>query len=149
MIEMLGVLAVIGVLSIGAVLGIRYVLDKLSANLVYKEAASQAAEILNKKVIYTTEANGLEIAYAYSSKYIHSREFKTSSRDTILLFANNLSAGVCNKLITEEEGNVFTRIYPKDSTSCQDTNTVVFQINVGKKRTPNIPNPLPTEECTE
>ena len=45
--EMLAVLSLIGVLTAGAVLGVRYALDKMSANLIYKEAASQALEILN------------------------------------------------------------------------------------------------------
>ena len=38
MMEMLGTLAVMGMLTIGAVSGIRYVMDKNTANAIMKEA---------------------------------------------------------------------------------------------------------------
>ena len=45
MVEMLAVLGIIGVLSIGALNGIRYILDKNTANDILEEALTQASEI--------------------------------------------------------------------------------------------------------
>ena len=72
MLEMLGTLAIMGMLTIGAVSGLRHVMDKNTANAIMKEALTQASEIkLRRRQNIDTDG---KIRYAYKSEYIKSRE---------------------------------------------------------------------------
>ena len=82
MIEMLGVLAIIGVLSVGTLGGIRYILDKNTANEVLKEALTQASEIKLRRR-QKVHASG-EVKYAYQSTYIKSRTYSSDGLSLIL-----------------------------------------------------------------
>ena len=49
MLETIAVLAVIGILSVAAIMGLTYIKEKNTANQVMKEAVTQAAEIKARK----------------------------------------------------------------------------------------------------
>ena len=122
--EMLGTLAIIAILSIAAVSGIRYVLDKNTANAIMKEALTQASEIKLRRKKHTHTSG--EIKYAYKSEYISSRTYGNSN--TLILKAKGVSEGVCNKLVSEKEVSIFDSILTSnnDKTECKDANTIVF-----------------------
>ena len=89
MLEMLGTLAIIGVLSIGAINGIRYVLDKNTANAIMKEALTQASEIKLRRRQKKDTSSG-EIKYAYKSEYIRSRTYNSFGNEIILKTKNSI-----------------------------------------------------------
>ena len=123
MVEMLGVLAVIGVLSIGALSAIRYILDKNTANDIMKEALTQASEIKIRRR-QKVHSSG-EVKYAYGSEYIKSRTYSENGLELILKTKNNISEAVCKKLISEEPVSIFDSITTTTG-ECKTYNTIVF-----------------------
>lgn len=130
MIEMLAVLAMIAILTVGAIAGLTWALDKYQANEVLKEATAQATELKLRSRAYLSSDG--EIQYAYASKYISSRKYEDDTRKVILLFAENITKGVCDKLVLRDNQThpLFTSILVDDAfVECQKgNNTVVFKI---------------------
>ncbi len=54
MVEMLGVLAVMGVLSIGGVAGYRYAMDKMNANDIINEVKKRAVTASQQRILRMT-----------------------------------------------------------------------------------------------
>ena len=123
MVEMIATLALIAVLTYGAVSGIRYVLNKKTANEIMKEALTQASEIKVRRR-QKVHSSG-EVKYAYSSEYIKSRTYSENGFELILKTKNNISAGVCEMLVSEEPVSIFDSITTTTG-ECKTYNTIVF-----------------------
>ena len=147
MIEMLGVLAIIGVLSVGALSGLNYVMDKNTANQIMAEAYNHANAL---KTMYKIKmADGQNIYTGIKNNRIQSAYFKDASKKVILLEAPNISKGVCTKLIKDESENdpIFLSILVDDAfDECGQNNTVIFALNGTPTPTPK-PTPDPDPEC--
>ena len=139
MVEMIAVLAIMGILSLGALSGVNYVKDRNVANQILKEALTQASEIQTTHRI-KTETNSLEIRYgqASSSEYIRSRAFTNNERNKIVLRAFNVSEGVCKKIVSAEPVEIFNCItLGKDTSTCDNENN-----NVSPDNCDNVSNDI-------
>ena len=108
MVEMLGVLAIIGVLAIGALAGLRYVLDKITVNRVVDEALAQATDIKTKtkKLDVPSEYYGSGFAYPGAGKYVHFVDRTYGDDGTVYLYTASVSSGVCKKLISNYSAGI-------------------------------------------
>ena len=124
MVEMLGTLAIMGMLTIGAVSGIRYVMDKNTANAIMKEALTQASEIKVRRRQNIDTDGKIRYAYKNKSEYIISREYNASDKKIILKTGPNITVGVCEKLVGKNV-SIFTSIESSEG-SCKTYNTMIF-----------------------
>ena len=97
MIEMLAVLTIIGILSIGGLSGIFHVLNRDTADKIMKEALTQASEIKlrRRQKIYSSGDKKGEIKYAYASEYIKSRTYSDDGLSLILKTKNDIFVNDC------------------------------------------------------
>ena len=92
MIEMIGVLVIVGALTIGGLVGHKAVQENMSATKVLKEAMNQAAELkLRPKHVVNNDG---ELAYHRKSNFIVSRTYDEGT-NSLILKTNPLSAAVC------------------------------------------------------
>lgn len=127
-VEMLSIIAVIGVLSISALSGLEYVLDKVKANAIMDEALEEAVVLRGRRNLPVTA--GGEIKYAYQSKYISSRKYEDATKKMILLTANNVKEGVCQRLVSNHSPNsVIVSVATSDGGACKSIGKVVFKIS--------------------
>ena len=120
MLEMLGVLAIVGVLSIGGLAGFRGALDKNQENKVFDEASLQGLEILTNRKL---KMNGEEIRYPYSSDFIVSRTFD-AYRKNVILKTNTLAKTVCQGVATKSNQGIFGDI------TCAENNVLTFMVPI-------------------
>ena len=118
MLEMLGVLAIIGVLSVGGIAGFKMALNRHQENKVFDEANIQGLEILTARSV---QMNGDEIYYPYASEFIVSRKIDTD-RKNILLSTGILSESVCQSLSEKSNQGIFGEI------TCSTTNALTFEV---------------------
>lgn len=147
--EMLGVLAIMGVLTVGAVSGIRYALDKNQANQIMSEAYSHALSLKTQTKIRTFEDG--QIYTNIKKNRIASAHFESSLNDTIVFEAPNVIKGVCEQLIITQDDDdpVFLSILVDgNSDQCGEKNTMVFAMKGVKTPHPDI-NPQPTPDPCE
>ena len=131
MVEMLAVLSISALIVSGIIGSVRYILDKNTANQILKEALTQASEIKLRRKQYLK--NDGEIRYAYDSEYITSRKYgkdKKGNDDGTLIFkVENVSKGVCKKLVSKEGVSIFSSIHvdtTNEDKDCQETNVLAF-----------------------
>ena len=128
-VEMLCIIAVIGVLSISALSGLQYVLDKIKANAIMDEALEQAVFLRGRKNLPVT--TGGEIKYAYQSKYISSRKYEDATKKTMLLTVNNVKEGVCQRLVSNHSPtSVILSVSTDDGGACKSVGNVVLKVSI-------------------
>ena len=148
MLEMLGVLAVIGILSIASLSGMTYLKEKNIANQITKEAITQAAEIKARAKQFVDGSGEIQYARGGESLYISSRRYGATAvgKTTLILSAkmrdengnfNQISKSLCQKMISKKKVGIFDCILADESAttcptsedadvSCKEDNVIVF-----------------------
>ena len=135
MVEMLGVLAVIGILSIASLSGMTYLKEKNIANQITKEAITQAAEIKARAKQFVDGSGEIQYARSGEGLYIFSRKYGSAAagKTTLILSAmmrdenekfNPISKSLCQKMISKEKVGIFNCIaVGENTTECSNTGT--------------------------
>ena len=134
MVEMLGTLAIIGVLSVGGIAGYSYGMDKYQANTIVNDVMLRAVEL--KAQLDTTEAPNLDswptttagkyaIGLETGGEYING--IQVSGVDKRL--CEMLFDGMINNAIVKIGSTEYDSV--ADTADCSDTNTMVFYVDNG------------------
>ena len=132
MVEMLGVLAIIGVLSIGSIAGYSYAIDKYRANTIVDDVMLRAIEA-TAQFDATGDANLSEWPTMTAGEHLIGLEDKT-----IGIQVDGLPKRVCQMVFDGMINNTTIKIgtteysEPSDDV-CSDNNTMVFYINPPEK----------------
>ncbi len=134
MVEMLGTLAIMGVLSIGGVAGYRYAMDKLNANTILSEISKRAMTASQQRLVgQSINLNEYGAAEIQKFPVAHTNDF---DGDTAFfsLSVSNVPKGICDKVIqgklrTVSEVWLNTDTDVTDGGTCDDSengNTIEF-----------------------
>ncbi len=151
MVEMLGTLAIMGVLSIGGVAGYRYAMDKLNANTVLSEISKRAMTASQQRLVgQSINLNEYGAAEIQTFPVTHTNDV---DGDTAFfsLSVSNVPKGICDKVIQEKlrtaaEVWLNTNTDVTDGGTCDDSengNTIefVFANTLDVNATPTEPTP--------
>ncbi len=133
MVEMLGTLAIMGVLSIGGVAGYRYAMDKLNANTILSEISKRAMTASQQRLIgQSINLNEYGAAKIQDFDVTHTNDVDGDTAFFSLTVAD-VPKGICdkvieNKLRTVSEVWLNTDTDVTDGGSCDDgeNNTIEF-----------------------
>ncbi len=100
MVEMLGTLAIMGVLSIGGVAGYRYAVDKANANAIL-DGVNKRAVIVSQQRIVGQEVNLSEFEADIKGAYPTTAEIYADSRFFAVL-VDKVPQGVCDHILREK-----------------------------------------------
>ena len=148
MVEMLGTLAIIGVLSVGGIAGYSYGMDKYRANTIINDVMLRSVDAL-AQFDSTGDANLSEWPTTTVGKYTIGLE-----NDTIGIQVSGLPKRLCKMvfdgLINQSTIKIGTTEYdsPTDDV-CGDTNTMVFYVDEAPLNTDNTENENDTATETE
>ncbi len=158
MVEMLGTLAIMGVLSVGAVAGYRYAIDKFNSNTILNEISKRAMTASQQRLvgqpINLNEYGAAEIQ-GYTVGHTNDVDGDTAF---FSLSVSNVPKGICdkvieNKLRTATEVWLNTNTDVTDGGTCDDNengNTIefVFANTLDPNATPTEPTPACDPACT-
>lgn len=138
MIEMLGVLAVVGVLSIGAIIGYRYALTKAQANKTQAELSTWAVTCSMQLIKNTDILNTAELGTTTKLGYPIAAFLLEDAPDFFEITVDSIPAAVCEHLLRLEwtapvQISVNDIQYKKDVSVCGTTPatlTYLFQNNL-------------------
>ncbi len=120
MIEMLGVLAIIGVLSISAISGFRSAMDKHKANQVLNDVALGLAELKMREVVYADE----EVEFDFDTESGLDMVGYVDNVGNDYVAVTGISKGICKKLLPLKNVGSLGLIYQVDAatelTECTD-----------------------------
>ena len=134
MVEMLGVLAVTGVLSIAGVMGYNYAIDKIKANQIMKDielAYVSVSSSANRKDMGLSEYTDALSGYPTFTELIVDKDFQTD-----IVLVKNVPNSVCDKLLDMTENSAWiissvdagtNYLYPLKE--CAEQNAMVFSLN--------------------
>ena len=148
MIEMLGVLAIIGVLSIGAVAGYKFALNKFRANEIINElnarALSVSAQMLSTTTPYESDeviedgfGNTLAVGYSAQSAVAPNPEY-------FKIFVDDIPSEVCIQILRDYENPIMIFVnevrYNADTSICATESSMVdmsfaFRRDLGERET--------------
>ena len=140
MIEMLGVLAIIGVLTIGGLMGYRYAMNKHKANTILNDVSLAMADLT------VQDPDGGAIArqaVAFNPDSGLAMESERTEDGNNIVYVNGVAKAVCQILIQIKPTDAYENIYDGDLnalTSCSDNQTMAF----GSK---DSGEPPVTKEC--
>ena len=121
MVEMLGVLAIMGVLSIGGVAGYRYAVDKMNANEIINELKKRAITASQQRVL----GQGINLSEygAILGKYAVDTidDFYEDEAGYFVLETKNIPQEVCNFILKSDWGLPTEMIIGESSVSANDT----------------------------
>ena len=126
MIEMLGVLAIIGVLTIGGLMGYRYAMNKHKANLILNDVSLAMADLT------VQDPDGGAIArqaVAFNPDSGLAVESERTEDGNNIVYVNGVAKAVCQILIQIQPTDAYENIYDGDLnalTSCNDNQTMAF-----------------------
>ena len=126
MIEMLGVLAIIGVLTIGGLMGYRYAMNKHKANLILNDVSLAMADLT------VQDPDGGAIArqaVAFNPESGLAMESERTEDGNNIVYVNGVAKAVCQILIQIKPTDAYENIYDGDLnalTSCSDNQTMAF-----------------------
>ena len=126
MIEMLGVLAIIGVLTIGGLMGYRYAMNKHKANLILNDVSLAMADLT------VQDPDGGAIArqaVAFNPDSGLAMESERTEDGNNIVYVNGVAKAVCQILIQIKPTDAYENIYDGDLnalTSCNDNQTMAF-----------------------
>ena len=157
MIEMLGVLAIIGVISAAGFVGFKTALNKHEANTVLNDAAFALATIHTR----SSETGINEYRIDTGSKWEVSA-FRSDELDDFAVVAD-VPKKVCQHVLPYKSKGTFGKFYDANSgteevmqelMTCADTQTIVFAYSQNSENNPTPPAPEPdcsgvrqTESC--
>ncbi len=151
MVEMLGTLAIMGVLSIGGVVGYRYAMDKFNANTILSEISKRAMTASQQRLvgqpINLNEYGAAEIQ-GYTVGHTDNVDGDTAF---FSLSVSNVPKGICDKVI-QDKLRTATEVWLNTNTdvteggTCDDSengNTIefVFANTLDPNATPTEPTP--------
>ncbi len=158
MVEMLGTLAIMGVLSIGGVAGYRYAMDKFNANTILSEISKRAMTASQQRLVgQAINLNEYGAAEIQGYTVTHTNDV---DGDTAFfsLSVSGVPKGICDKVIqdklrTATEVWLNTDTDVTDGGTCDDNengNTIefVFANTLDPNATPTEPTPAPEPEPT-
>ncbi len=123
MTEMLGVLALIAVLSIGAVLGLRYAMDKVKVNQILNDVSLGFAQL------QTVETSGDVVLGFIPESGLSTTGFRDNDGYDYIQVAE-VPKSVCEKLLSFKNAGVFKQIYGANQSGalafCADKQTMIF-----------------------
>ena len=140
MVEMLGVLAIIGVLTIGGLMGYRYAMNKHKANTILNDVSLAMADLT------VLDPDGGAItrrAVAFRPDSGLAMEFERTADGNNIVYVSGVAKAVCQILIQIQPTDAYEHIYDGDLnalTTCSDTQAMAF----GSKETAEGPD---TSEC--
>jgi len=162
MIEMLGVLAIIGVLSIGGLLGYRRAVNNHQANQILDDANRLAFVVMESGQAFEPYNNITGLEFTQTSPYFMNA-FTEATSQQFAIMVTNLPKGVCEALLPKaaveykvrtlkaqsvqypEQVSVYGELYDEQNTDiCNDMNDVVLYFGDTSKQY----NPTGEEECT-
>ena len=130
MVEMLGVLAVIGVLSVGGIMGYKFAMDKYQANQTVNDINLRALDILiqqseNKPISLDEWENTASI---FPIELVFDGE---TTEERALIQVSNVPQNVCKILVNDMKSRSEVSINgyiteDGSNTDCADTNTLAF-----------------------
>ena len=134
MVEILGVMAVIGVLSIGGILGYRYAIDKMHANDVLKDVETAYVSVAaypNREAGVLMEYTDAVCGYPMWTELIVDEDFQTD-----IILVKNVPESVCNIILDMTETSQWivssveadtNYLYPMKE--CAENNAMVFSFD--------------------
>ena len=148
MVEMLGTLAIIGVLSLGGITGYSYGMDKYHANTIINDIMLRAIDV-NAQFDSTSDANLSEWPTITAGKYTIGLE-----ADTIGIQVSDLPKHLCEIVFEGLINNATVKIGTTEYDSptddiCGDINTMVFYVDDGYINADNTENETNTETQTK
>ena len=146
MLEMLGVLAIIGVLSVGAIMGFRQAMNRHKANVILNDVSLAFEELATHE---TTGAISRYQVTAFTPESGHTLYAKRDANGNDSVEVVGVVQGVCNVLIQYDKTELYTQISDTAGaklTSCTDNQTMVFGLGTGGGTDPD-PTPEPEPEC--
>ena len=148
MVEMLGTLAIIGVLSIGGIAGYSYGMDKYQASTIINDVMLRAIDIMSRSEI-STDDNLSGWSTTTAGKYTIRLEDETTGIQVSGL-PKRLCEMVFDGLINQSTIKIGSVEYdsPTDN-MCSDINTMVFYVDEENINTDNGGSDLETETETE
>ena len=121
--EMLGTLAIMGILSVGGVVGFRYMMDKYKADTIIEEAKMHAALISGQALIQGIPQNIILNTLSYSFTY------HKESNVGYSLKVEGVDKSVCKILQSQRQLGWAESLIINDGADCKEENTVAFYIN--------------------
>ena len=144
MLEMLGVLAIIGVLSVGAILGFRQAMNRHKANLILNDVSLAFEELATHE---TTGAVSRYQVTAFTPESRHTLYAKRDANGNDSVEVAGVVQGVCEILIQYDKTELYAQISDTAGaklTACADNQTMVFGLGIDD----SDPTPEPEPECT-
>ena len=140
MIEMLGVLAIIGVLTIGGLMGYRYAMNKHKANTILNDVSLAMADL----TVLDPDGDAItRRAVAFRPDSGLAMESERTADGNNIVYVSGVAKAVCQILIQIQPTDAYEHIYDGDLnalTTCADTQAMAF----GSKETAEGPD---TPEC--
>ncbi len=131
MVEMLGVLAIIGVLSIGALNGFRYAMDKAKANTILYDVSMAFADLQMREEVYVEE--NINLGFTPESQLTMYGYVTLDDYDYVVVEA--VPEGVCEKLLSSKNTGNIGAVYKADLstelTECDGDTTMAFKRSAG------------------
>ena len=162
MIEMLGVLAIIGVLSIGGLLGYRRAVNNHQANQILDDANRLAFVVMESNQAFEPYNNITGLDFTQTSPYFMNA-FTEATSQQFAIMVTNVPKGVCEALLPKaaieykvrtlkaqsvqypEQVSVYGELYDEQNADiCNDITDVVLYFGDTSKQY----NPTGEEECT-
>ena len=146
MLEMLGVLAIIGVLSVGAIMGFRQAMNRHKANVILNDVSLAFEELATHE---TTGAISRYQVTAFTPESGHTLYAKRDANGNDSVEVTGVVQGVCEVLIQYDKTELYTQISDTGGaklTACADDQAMVFGLTAGSSTDPD-PEPEPTDPC--
>ena len=129
MVEMLGTLAIIGVLSIGGIMGYRYGMDKYRANETLNELQLRIIDLSQQMQNRAFDLSLGEMGNTTRMGYPISARVSPQFADYFEVFVDNVPSGVCHRLLESKwtvPYSIFVGIdeYEADESICDKAETV-------------------------
>ena len=147
MLEMLGVLAIIGVLSVGAIMGFRYAMNRHKANVILNDVSLAFEELATHE---TTGAISRYQVTAFTPESGHTLYAKRDANGNDSVEVIGVVQGVCEVLIQYDKTELYTQISDTAGTkltACADNQTMVFGLGIDDSDPTPGPGPEPTDPC--
>ena len=150
MLEMLGVLAIIGVLSVGAIMGFRQAMNRHKANVILNDVSLAFEELATHE---TTGAVNRYQVTAFTPESGHTLYAKRDANGNDSVEVTGVVQGVCEILIQYEKTELYAQISDTAGTkltACADNQTMVFGLGAGSSGSTDPdpgPGPEPTDPC--
>ena len=130
MVEMLGVLAIIGVLSIGGILGYRIAVNKYQANQILDDVNRFAFTIIERSPLSDGEISSAD--FVKTSPYTITAE-NDAEENYFYVEVHDVPKGVCHELVNKKSddfeiyaGTQGNYLYQGDGSICDGTNRMLF-----------------------